>query len=176
MRYFLYIASGLALLICQTTLLPRLPFMTHAFDLLLPWVIYIAAFRPVHETLPFVLFMGVLVDSLSGGVFGLYLTSYLWLFIAVRLTAAVIRAENPLMLVFIIIAAVAGQNALFFAVLGMGGDDSYALADVVRVISEQIGWVLLIGPVFALAMRNAHRLSSRRRTRKPVALQPGAEI
>jgi rod shape-determining protein MreD len=175
MSYFFYIASGVALLICQTTLVPRLPFVTHSFDLLLPWVIYIAAFRPVHETLPFVVFMGVLVDSLSGGPFGLYLTSYLWLFIAVRLTATVIRAENPLLLVFIIITAVAGQNALFFAVLGMGSDDAYALADVVRVISEQIGWVLLIGPVFALAMRNTYRLSSRRRARKPIRLHPGAE-
>jgi rod shape-determining protein MreD len=166
MNYFLYIASGLSLAICQTTIVPRLPVVTHSFDLLLPWVIYIAAFRPVHETLPFVLFMGVLMDSLSGGPFGLFLTSYLWLFMAVRLTATVIRAENPLLLVFIIIAAVVGQNALFFAVLGTGDDDS---------VSEQIGWVLLVGPLFALAMRRTHRLSSRRHIRKPVDLQPGAE-
>jgi rod shape-determining protein MreD len=175
MNYFLYIASGLSLAICQTTIVPRLPVVTHSFDLLLPWVIYLAAFRPVHETLPFVLFMGALMDSLSGGPFGLFLTSYLWLFIAVRLTATVIRAENPLLLVFIIIAAVVGQNALFFAVLGTGDDDSNALAAVVRVVSEQIGWVLLIGPLFALAMRRTHRLSSRRRTRRPVSLQPRAE-
>lgn len=174
MTYFLYIASALSLMICQTTIVPRLPAVTHCFDFLLPWVIYVAAFRPVHETLPFVLFMGALMDSLSGGPFGLFLTSYLWTFIAVRLTAAVIRAENPLLLVCIIIAAVVGQNALFFAVLGTGDDDSGAGAGVVRVISEQIGWVLLIGPVFALAMRRIHRLSSRRRPRTTVKLQPGS--
>jgi rod shape-determining protein MreD len=174
MSYFLYLASGLLLVIFQTTIVPRLPVVTHCFDLLLPWVIYIAAFRPVHETLPFVLFMGVLMDSLSGGAFGLYLTSYGWLFIAVRLTATVIRAENPLLLVVIILAAVAGQNALFFAVLGAGGDEA-AAPDIIRVVSEQVGWVLLTGPAVALAMRNTHRLSARRRTRKPVALQPGAE-
>jgi hypothetical protein len=77
--------------------------------------------------------------------------------------------------VFIIIAAVVGQNALFFAVLGTGDDDSNALAVVMRVVSEQIGWVLLVGPLFALAMRRTHRLSSRRHIRKPVELQPGAE-
>ena len=52
-----------------------------------------------------------------------------------------------------------GQNALFFAVLGTGDDDSNALAAMVRVVSEQIGWVLLVGPLFALAMRRTHRLS-----------------
>ena len=174
MSYFLYIASGLGLVICQTTLVPRLPMVTHSFDLLLPWVIYVAAFRPVHETLPFVLFMGFLMDSLSGGPLGLFATAYLWLFIAVRLAAGVIRAENPLLLVVIIIAAVAGQNALFFAVLGTGDDEASAPAAVVRVVSEQIGWALLVGPFFALAMRRAYRLSSRRRARRPVDFQPGA--
>jgi rod shape-determining protein MreD len=175
MTYFLYIARALSLMICQTTIVPRLPAVTYCFDFLLPWVIYLAAFRPVHETLPFVLFTGALMDSLSGGPFGLFLTSYLWTFIAVRLTTSVIRAENPLLLVCIIIAAVVGQNALFFAVLGTGDDDSSAVTGVVRVISEQIGWVLLIGPGFALAMRRTYRLSSRRRTRTVVKLQPRAE-
>jgi hypothetical protein len=77
--------------------------------------------------------------------------------------------------VCIIIAAVVGQNALFFAVLGTGDDDSSAVTGVVRVISEQIGWVLLIGPGFALAMRRTYRMSSRRRTRTAVKLQPRAE-
>lgn len=172
MSYFLYIASGLILVILQTTVIPRVPAMSGCFDLLLPWVIYIAAFRPVHETLPFVVFMGVLVDSLSGGPFGLYLTSYGWLFAAVRLTAAVIRAENPLLLVGIILLAVAGQNALFYSVLGSAADEA-STADAVRVVMQQLGWVLLAGPAVALAMRRAHRMSSRRRIRRPGSLQPG---
>jgi len=161
MSYFLYIASSLCLVICQTTLLPRLGFAGHFFDLLLPWVIYLAAFRPVHETLFFVLFMGALMDNLSGGPFGLYLISYVWLFIGVRLAAAVVRAENPMVLVLIIVAAVAFQNALFVATLGISGAGVLSSGDVIRVISEQVGWVLLAGPILALGMRSTRRLTTR---------------
>jgi rod shape-determining protein MreD len=162
MSYFIYIVSSLCLITCQTTLIPRLGFVGHFFDLLLPWVIYLAAFRPVHETLPFVVFMGALMDNLSGGPFGLYLTSYVWLFIMVRLAATLLRAENVMVLVLIIIAAVASQNGLFFMVLGMSGAGAHSPGELIRVVSEQIGWVLLIGPLFALGMRQTKRLTSRR--------------
>jgi rod shape-determining protein MreD len=162
MNHFLYITVALCLLVCQTTLVPHLPFVGHFYDLQLPLVIYMAAFRPLQETLPFVLFVGALVDNLSGGPFGLYLTSYLWLFLAVRLVAAVVRAENPLVMVPIIIAGVLGQNAVFVAVLSASGDGVPLSAKALGAVSEQIGWVLLTGPFLAVGMRRVNRLQARR--------------
>jgi len=167
MSYFLYIASSLCLVICQTTLLPRLGFAGHFFDLLLPWVIYLAAFRPAQETLFFVLFMGALMDNLSGGPFGLYLICYVWLFIAVRLAASVVRAENPMVMALIIVTAVAFQNALFIMTLGISGAGVQSSSDVIRVVSEQVGWVMLLGPILALGMRGARRLSTRTAKKAP---------
>jgi hypothetical protein len=161
MRYFVYIACGLLLVICQTTLIPRLAFIGYFFDLLLPLVIYLAAFRPLHEALPFTVFLGVIMDHLSGGPFGLFLTSYVWLFIAARAVATVVRAENPIMIVLILISAVAWQNTLFFAVLGAYGKADLPAGLALRVITEQIGWVLLVGPFIAWGMRRVHRRSSR---------------
>jgi len=173
MNYFVYLAAGLLLVICQTTLLPLLPVVRHFFDLLLPLVIYLAAFRPLHEALPFTLFLGILMDNLSGGPFGLYLTSYVWLLIGARLAAMVVRAENPIMLVLLLIAAVAAQNGLFFAVLGAAGQGDFSGGFALRIMTEQIGWVLLIGPFLALGMRHAHRRSLRR-ARKAEPAAPAA--
>jgi rod shape-determining protein MreD len=170
MNYFLYLAGGLLLVICQTTLLPLLPVTRHFFDLLLPLVIYLAVFRPLHEALPFTLFLGILVDNLSGGPFGLYVTSYVWLLIGARLAAMVVRAENPIMLVLLLIAAVAAQNGLFLAVLGSAGSGNLWGGFALRVMTEQIGWVLLIGPFLAWGMRHVHRRSLRRvKTAKPAS-------
>jgi len=174
MNYFVYIASGLFLVICQTTLMPRLAMVGHFFDLLLPLVIYLAAFRPLHEALPFTLFLGVLMDNLSGGPFGLYLTSYVWLFIGARLAATVVRAENPVMLVLILIAAVAAQNGLFLAVLGASDQGDFSGGFALQVVTEQIGWVLLIGPFLALGMRIAHRTTAYR-AKKPAPGPPVAQ-
>jgi rod shape-determining protein MreD len=175
MSYFIYIVSSLCLVTLQTALIPRLGFVGHFFDLLLPWVIYLAAFRPVHEALPFVVFMGALMDNLSGGPFGLYLTSYVWLYIAVRLAATVVRAENAMVLVLIIIAAVVFQNTFFFLAINMSLGDGHTTGEVIRVVSEQIGWVLLTGPLIALGMRQAKRRTSRR-TRKVVEIQAATHV
>ena len=173
MNYFVFFACSLFMVICQTTILPRLSFVGYFFDLLLPLVIYLAAFRRLPEALPLTLFLGVLMDSLSAGPFGLYLTSYVWLFIGTRAAATVVRAENPLMLVLILIGAVAVQNALFFAVLGASGRGDLA-GFAVRVMAEQIGWVLLVGPFLAWGMRSAHRRVSRR-VRTSAAESPPAQ-
>jgi rod shape-determining protein MreD len=170
MTYCVYIACGLFMIICQTTVLPRLAFVGYCFDLLLPLVVYLAAFRPLHEALPFTVFLGVLMDHLSVGPFGLYLTSYVWLFIAARAAATVVRAEHPIMIVLILIGAVAAQNAFFFAVLGASGQRDFVSGFALRVMTEQIGWVLLIGPFMAWGMRAAHRYSSQRA--KKTAVQP----
>ena len=174
MSYFFYIVSSLCLITCQTALLPRLGFVGHFFDLLLPWVIYLAAFRPVHETPSFVVFIGVLMDTLSGGPFGLYLTSYVWLFIAVRLSAVIVRTENPILLVLILISAVAWQNGLFLLVLDLSGTGMHSSGDWIRAVSVQIGWVLLTGPLIAVGMRQAQRLT-RRRARKIIVHPAGGE-
>jgi len=85
-----------------------------------------------------------------------------------------VRAENPIMLVLLLIAAVAAQNGLFFAVLGAAGQGDFSGGFALRVVTEQIGWVLLIGPFLALGMRRVHRSSSRR-AKKAEPTPPAAQ-
>jgi cell shape-determining protein MreD len=155
MRFFFYIAICLGLVVCQTALIPRLPAMMNFFDLLLPMVVFLAAFRPLHESVPFVIFMGILMDTLSGGPFGLYLTSYVWLLIGVRMATSVVRAANPILLMMLIMAGVLLQNVIFFGALSVAAPRLPHPGDVLRVITGQIGWVLLVGPFLAVVMRQA---------------------
>jgi len=69
---------------------------------------------------------------------------------------------------------VASQNGLFFMVIGMSGAGGHTTGEMIRVVSEQIGWVLLTGPLIALGMRQAKRLSSRR-TRKVLESQAATQ-
>ncbi len=165
MRFFFYIAICLGLVVCQTALIPRLPAMGNFFDLLLPMVVFLAAFRPLHESVPFVIFMGILMDTLSGGPFGLYLTSYVWLLVGVRLATSVVRAANPILLMMLIMAGVLLQNVIFFGALAAAASSMPHPGDVLRVITGQIGWVLLVGPFLAVIMRQARGGMARRMPR-----------
>ena len=82
-----YIGISIILVILQTTVLPNIPLAGQFYDLLIPMLVYLALFRPAHESLPFVFFLGLLMDNLSGTPFGLYLTTYFWLYIGVKMAA-----------------------------------------------------------------------------------------
>jgi rod shape-determining protein MreD len=165
MRFFFYIAICLVLVVCQTALIPRLPALGNFFDPLLPLVVFLAAFRPRHESVPFVIFLGILMDTLSGGPFGIYLTSYVWLLIGVRLATSVIRAANPILLMMLIMAGVLLQNVIFFGALAAAAPSLPHPGDALRVITGQIGWVMLVGPFLAVIMRHARGGMSNRMPR-----------
>ena len=97
MNYLFNISACLFLVILQTTIIPYLPLLDKFYDLLIPFIVYLGLSRPVRESLPFVLFLGFIMDNLSGGPFGLYLTTYFWLFVGDGLTCL---AALVLLLIF----------------------------------------------------------------------------
>jgi rod shape-determining protein MreD len=171
MRFFCYIGISLALFVLQTTILPGTPTLENFFDPFLALIVYLAVFRPLHESIPLLLFAGILMDTLSGGPFGLFLTSYVWLFIAVRVATLVIRVESPILLVLLMVAGVLLQNLVFVATMMAFELTRLRLGDMLAVFTEQVGWVLLAGPLLAVLMRSVeHRARSvRRRSPAPAA-------
>lgn len=168
MRFFCYIGISLILVVCRTTLLPHAPATEKFFDPFLALIVYIAVFRPLHECLPLLVFAGVLMDTLSGGPFGLYLTSYVWLFIALSLATSAIRVDSPILLVVMIAAGVLLQNLVFVAAMTAFDLTRPRPGDMLGVITEQVGWVLLAGPMLAVLMRSVEQ-RARSANRRPQA-------
>lgn len=169
MRFFGYIGISLVLVVCRTSLLPHAPATERFFDPFLALIVYLTIFRPRHECLPLILFAGILMDTLSGGPFGLYLTSYVWLFIALRLTASVMRVDSPILLVMMMVAGVLLQNLVVVALLMAFDLTRPRPGDMLGVFTEQVGWVLLVGPLLAVLMRSVEQRarSTRRRSQAP---------
>jgi len=101
MSYFFNISACLFLVILQTTVMPYLPLLEKFYDLLIPFIVYLGLSRPVRESLPFVLFLGFIMDNLSGGPFGLYLTTYFWLYVGVKGITMFIQVGNRLLCAFL---------------------------------------------------------------------------
>ena len=83
MIYAFHLIVCLLLVLFQTTLL-AVGGPIHFYDLLVPFVIYLGAYRPPKEAVPVLILAGLAMDGISGGVFGVYLTVYLWLYVGVR--------------------------------------------------------------------------------------------
>ncbi len=145
MTYCFYICASLCLIIFQTTIIPHIPLFNNFYDLLIPFIIYLGLFRPAREGILFILVSGFLMDNLSGGPFGLYLTTYLWLFIVVKLIIKYLHARNNILLLFIVAAGVLMENLIFIVSIFLSIPDSQFLAITIRTVIFQILWGVCTG-------------------------------
>jgi len=155
MSYFFNISACLFLVILQTTVMPNLPLLDSFYDPLIPFIVYLGLSRPVRESLPFVFFLGFIMDNLSGGPFGLYLTAYFWLFGGVKGITALIQVGNRLFIVTLIVAAgVLIENLIFLGTLTILGPDQQLAGDAAKTVTIQVLWAIWTGPIFLVVLRN----------------------
>ena len=89
------------------------------YDLLFPFIVFLSLFRPLRESIPVVLFFGIAMDTLSGGPFGLYLTTYLWLFVGVKWMTTFLDVSDSILLLFVVTSGVLLQNLIFIATISI---------------------------------------------------------
>jgi rod shape-determining protein MreD len=155
MSYFFNISACLFLVILQTAVLPDLPLLNSFYDLTIPFVAYLGLSRPVRESLPFVFFLGFIMDNLSGGPFGLYLTTYFWVFFGVKGITKLLQVENRLFIIMLIVAAgVLVENLIFLGTLTVLGPDQQLAGDAAKTVAIQVLWAIWTGPIFLVVFRN----------------------
>ena len=97
------------------------------------------------------------MDNLSGGPFGLYLTTYFWLFIVVKSVIKYVHARNNILLLFIVAAGVLMENIIFIAGGYMSGPDSQFFAITIRTVIFQILWAGCTGFFFITFFNHIHK-------------------
>jgi rod shape-determining protein MreD len=158
MTALFYAICGLVLILLETTILPLVTFLSGSYDLLVPFVVYLGLYRPVGEGLPVVAACGLLVDNLSGGPFGLYLFTYLWLLVGLRWSLQVFRLTNPLVLPLVVMAGVLLEIIVVFGTQAVAARSAVALTDALPRVAGQLFWALVTGPLLVLAFDRFHGL------------------
>jgi rod shape-determining protein MreD len=156
MSYCFNIIVSLFLIILQTTVMPYLPLLDKFYDLLIPFIVYLGLSRPVRESLFFVLLLGFIMDNLSGGPFGLYLTTYFWLFIGVKGITMFIQVANRLVIITVIVATgVLLENLIILGAFAVFSPKQQFAGDIVRIVTVQVLWAIFTGSLFLILFRNA---------------------
>lgn len=153
MKYGIFIGTCLFLIILQTTLLTYFSIFAGMYDLLIPFVIFICIYLPLRENLPFVLILGLIMDTLSGSPFGLYLTFYFWLSVGVRWIITFLRVGNKFLLAFVVLLAVLIENILIIGTFALSGSGWQLPADVFKNIAWQFFWAVATAPLFLFCMQ-----------------------
>jgi cell shape-determining protein MreD len=155
MSYFFNISACLFLVILQTTVMPYLPLLDSFYDLLIPFIVFLGLSRPIRESLPFIFFLGFIMDNLSGSPFGLYLTAYFWLYVGILGITKLIQVGNRLFIITLIVAAgVLIENLIFLGTLTILGPDQQLADNAAKTVTIQVLWAIWTGPIFFVALRN----------------------
>jgi rod shape-determining protein MreD len=158
MSYCFNIGVCLFLVILQTTVMPYFGLFNRCYDLLIPFIVYLGLYRPARESLPFVFFLGFIMDNISGGPFGLYLTTYFWFYIGVIGITRLLQVGDRLFIIMLIAAAgVLAENLIFLGTFAIFGNAPQSSGDAAQIITIKILLAACTGPLLLIVLRNAQR-------------------
>lgn len=157
MAYVFYLCICLFLVIVQTTVFPLFPVLINFFDLMLPVIIYIGFFRSIRESIPVLFFFGLVMDGLSGAPFGLFFSSYIWLYVIVLLLKQVFLVKKMLLLSFVAALGVLIQNGILIVVENLFFPKLNFLVSIVSILWIELLYAIIVGPVMIIALLTFHQ-------------------
>ena len=158
MNYCFYLFVCLFLTIFQTAVILEFFPSYQCYDLFIPYILYLGIMRPFYEVLPFVIISGLIVDSLSAGPLGLYVTSYFWIFALTRLVSGALVVGHWICLPFVIAAGVLFENFMILGVCVLLDRQFQVPRMSIQIMLEQAGWATVTGIFIFMAIRMAHGL------------------
>ena len=156
MTYILYTVVCLLVVVFQTTLSMHFAIFGGMYDLFLLFIVYLGFYRPVREGFPLVIIFGLTMDTLSGGPFGLYLTSYFWLYLCVLGMTRFMRVSNNMILPLVVAGSILFQNIIFLGTMTVFVPEAKIPVFSYRSVLIQLIWSIITGPVLILLFRRAH--------------------
>lgn len=158
MNIVLSIVLGLILLVVQTVCLPHFFACFRFFDMLMPLVIYLGISRPVAESFSLAVVSGLFMDALSGGPFGFYVITYIWLLIGVRGSMYFLDAGSYFLFPLILTVGMLCENFLF-AIATSRAPSKLIIATALLALVVAPFFLLLFNSLFGKIGRIAARLA-----------------
>ncbi len=138
----------LFLVIFQTTIYYAIPALSHFVDLLITFVIYAGLFLPFLESVFLILVLGALMDSITGGLFGLYLSIYFWIIVGLRPFVMLLNLKNAHTLRLLLGTAIGFENLmLYIGTIALKQEIVFS-SESMREMAYQLFWTLVLGPFF----------------------------
>ena len=129
MNFLFYAFLSLFLVILKTTLMTYFSMFDQFYDLLIPFVFFLGLYRPAREGIPFILLLGFVLDSLSGGPFGIFMTTYFWIFVLTRWLVTFMHAGNKGLWLIAVAVGVLIENIIIIATILWFGKASELLPE-----------------------------------------------
>ena len=144
----------LFLVIFQTTIYYAVPALNHFVDVLITFVIYAGLFLPFLESVVLSLVLGALMDSITGGLFGLYLSIYFWITVGLRPFVMLLNLKNAHTLRLLLGIAIGFEKLMLFIGTVALKQEIVFSSETISEMAYQLFWTMALGP-FLIRFLNA---------------------
>lgn len=142
MIYFFYLLTGLILVLFQSLIVGFFLPAGLIYDLLIPFVVYLSLFQANAKSLVMIMFFGLIMDGITGGALGIYMLTYLWIFIGVQMAVHYFQKDSPVLMFASVVLGVCIEYGFVLTVIRLSGKDMTIAADLT---GRMIGRLILAG-------------------------------
>ncbi|MCF8044990.1 MAG: rod shape-determining protein MreD [Desulfarculaceae bacterium] len=157
MTFPFFIILALFLIVMQTTVLPEISIISNSFDLVIINVLYVSLLFSHPWVLGAVAVIGCIMDSLSGSPFGLYLSSYIWMYILVQLMKPVFFSRSLFFLPAVTVFSVLLEYLFLLLSVFISSGGKGVLSLNFSLMIKQLLWAALLIPVAVKLVFIVHR-------------------
>ena len=156
MNYLFNLLVCLAVIVLQTAILPLIPLLDRFYDLILPFILFLSLYRPVSESVVSLVAAGYLMDAMSGGPLGLYVSAYLWIYLALIWLVRYLHLYDSILLPVVVAGIAVMQHLIFLAASSLGSRPIELDGAVLKTIALQSGLALVTGPFILFFYRTVY--------------------
>jgi hypothetical protein len=153
MQYLVFFFLSLFIVVLQTTLLPGISGALWFYDLIIPYAVYFSLYRPFRDGLPVLIVAAMMMDMISGAPAGIYLSTYLWLFLAFRQTWRFLDVKHTYLFPVIVVVGVLFQQFLFWLVISLQAGGVAFSSGGMQVVFFQLLWAVVSAPLIFLFLQ-----------------------
>jgi hypothetical protein len=150
MIYGYHLIVCLFLIVFQSTVLAEGVGPSYLYDLMAPFVVYLGVHRLTREAVPVLILGGLAMDGISGCVFGVHLSVFLWMFVGVRWAIQFLHVGNVIFLPLLVTAGVLFESLVVAFSAVVLESSSWPVESIFPVVTGQVLWGAVTGPFLML--------------------------
>lgn len=142
MIYLSYFIAGLVLILLQSLVINLFLPPGLIYDLLIPLVVYLSLVDANGKTLLLIMFLGFVMEGITGGAMGIYMLTYFWIFAGAQLAVHFFQKDSAVLMIVAVIMGLCLEYGIILAVTFLSGADMKMTADLT---GKMFGRLMLAG-------------------------------
>jgi len=131
------------------------------YDLMAPFVVYLGIYHMPRQAIAVLMIGGLTMDGISGGVFGVHLTAYLWMYVGVRWAIQFLHVGNVILLPVLVAAGVAFESLVVAFSAVVLASVAWPVESMFAVVFRQVLWGVTTGPLLMLLFIRGQKVVER---------------